>query len=790
MPKPDKPPGQGRPQQSITLSATLHNLPDTCAIIGKVGINATLNLQEARDTCAVTGRNFVSARLPIIEARNTCLIQGNITFKTTANLSIQEARNTCAIGGDNLVTSSDFAIRRSAPGVIRSFALNSNTDLGTNQNFAFTNYGWGPGVITNPVIDTTVGALRFDIPQSNGVFTNGNVAGYWMTNFSSDLSQLFGVGKEFWIQIRTYWNNALYNTNFLDINGDPQAGIKLFDVVAGDTPDGRFYFSSANLKTVLQTNYQWRYPHTYGYDAFVNTYNFDEIFGSDFKKQNAMLSPFCLFSTTIATTPPAQVVGCFNIFPNEWMTWKEHFKILNRVTINGNSCFNFEYQAWGCREGGSSIKMIDWSAANPGYVPLLAEDDAGNPIDYGKTYLFPFLTGKSDTQTHPLCQVWYKELIISTQDIADPAAGPFASLAPNHVQDLGAFTCTEIPGDTSGSTSRQSVDFCGMIYDGARRQMVTFGGGHASTNYDVVHTFKLDTLQWVEEYPPTPAANITLANYDFDKGAWITGSDGGPYERALARHTEDLLAIVGDELIVLASVEGNQVCPSTGINSTLAFLNQLSKLPQYNFTTKTWSFSTTQSGGYATQDWPGTAVDPVTGLVVIMGQVGGLETYDPTTRVRTTRIASGFLQDANGNVISLSNLEYNNNLAYYPPGDCFYYFRSGLALPNGVFKLTLNRSNYAASFARQVTTTGTPPPTAFEVAARYDTKNHVFGVGPVNNIFYTFDPESAIWSPHTVQGGAPGSQTFHMMDYDPVNNVFIFVTNQVDGYKTWAYRYA
>ena len=34
----------------------------------------------------------------------------------------------------------------------------------------------------------------------------------------------------------------------------------------------------------------------------------------------------------------------------------------------------------------------------------------------------------------------------------------------------------------------------------------------------------------------------------------------------------------------------------------------------------------------------------------------------------------------------------------------------------------------------------------------------------------------------------PGSQAFHALRYDPVNNVFIFVTDYDSGQHTWAYR--
>jgi hypothetical protein len=39
-----------------------------------------------------------------------------------------------------------------------------------------------------------------------------------------------------------------------------------------------------------------------------------------------------------------------------------------------------------------------------------------------------------------------------------------------------------------------------------------------------------------------------------------------------------------------------------------------------------------------------------------------------------------------------------------------------------------------------------------------------------------------------MNGGAVGSMAFHALGYDPVNNVFVFVTDYPSGRHTWAYR--
>src|SRR5689334_6936923 len=77
------------------------------------------------------------------------------------------------------------------------------------------------------------------------------------------------------------------------------------------------------------------------------------------------------------------------------------------------------------------------------------------------------------------------------------------AIPDNTAKDLGPYTCTDAPGEWAG-LCRGVHDFSGMQYDANRHQMVILGGGHSSTNYNAINTFSLDTLQWREEYLPTP----------------------------------------------------------------------------------------------------------------------------------------------------------------------------------------------------------------------------------------------------------------------------------------------
>jgi len=48
---------------------------------------------------------------------------------------------------------------------------------------------------------------------------------------------------------------------------------------------------------------------------------------------------------------------------------------------------------------------------------------------------------------------------------------------------------------------------------------------------------------------------------------------------------------------------------------------------------------------------------------------------------------------------------------------------------------------------------------------------------------------SLAWSKHKIDGD-PGTQSFHAIEYDPINNVYIFITDPWSNKRTWVYRYA
>jgi len=321
---------------------------------------------------------------------------------------------------------SDFATRRTAPGVVRSFDFDSAAQLGGGYGANFGVFAGAGTNATSPVLDAQIKAsgassMRFDVKSQSG----SSGAGSWFANFSPVLGVQFGENTEFFIQWRQRFNDAFIQTVFRESGGGVQGGIKLLIASAGDQP-GRLFNSCEAIGNVVQTYYQHRFPIAYNSCTGSGTHQpysgFQEAVlpgPSDFLLQNGT-APFCKYSSNQASRTPTDVApGCFPLVANEWMTFQIATTLGSRDNVN-NDFLNSRFRLWGARDGQPSVLLIDWRPGIGGYFPLAAGKLADNER-FGKVWLLPYMTNKDPTQIHDLAQTWYDELIISTQRIADPA---------------------------------------------------------------------------------------------------------------------------------------------------------------------------------------------------------------------------------------------------------------------------------------------------------------------------------------------------------------------------------
>jgi len=136
--------------------------------------------------------------------------------------------------------------------------------------------------------------------------------------------------------------------------------------------------------------------------------------------------------------------GCRKIVPNEWLTFKMYFK------MGHFNQFDSEFKFWFGRQGQPLEKLIDCSAAGPNkcdfswpgqanngiYMALMESRDfvanfqqqVTGPWKIGKIHLLPYTTGLVSAVAD--ASMWYDELIISTQDIADPGSATGPAIPP------------------------------------------------------------------------------------------------------------------------------------------------------------------------------------------------------------------------------------------------------------------------------------------------------------------------------------------------------------------------
>lgn len=349
-------------------------------------------------------------------------------------------------------------------------------------------------------------------------------------------------------------------------------------------------------------------------------------------------------------------------------------------------------------------------------------------------------------------------------------------IPPNTALDLGHYDCDQ-PGDDS-YYCESITDYSGFVYDAAHHRFVLFGGGHAATFRDDLSMFDFATLKWSSAYPSTLCADMTLANMDKPLMRWTT--TGNPF----SRHTYDLNVVAENtgEFLLLAGTNGRGLCtpeidPGTG--SDPFYLPK--KYSAYDLNDGVWRIEdrATPWDGLASAEY-----DPVSGKVVILS-VYGLWVLDPVTHTTIQALDqfSGALA---------TDLGYANNLTYYPPNQRMYLFARGN--PTLVFEVQLNRNDWSATTVTQLPT---PPnaPESQESGWVYDTVNQVIGGGVRDGGFYAYNPLTNAWTSRTMQVQSAlgqstiGTQAFHSIGFDPVDGVYVFITDNASGFRVWAYRF-
>jgi hypothetical protein len=342
---------------------------------------------------------------------------------------------------------------------------------------------------------------------------------------------------------------------------------------------------------------------------------------------------------------------------------------------------------------------------------------------------------------------------------AFPQNAILTGLPENTARNLGSYSAQCADSSFDPDDCRRVADYSRFTYDPERHQIYFFGGGHSTTMRDDIDVFHFDSLKWKSAYASTRCSDMTSITTD---GTW--SSSGHP----VARHTYDQLVYAPNVhgLFITSPVYGAGYCGTFGGCSEWC----AGKMLFYNPAAKTWTPKNTATNG--AHVWS-SEYDPLSRRIISAGGQG-LSTYDPVADAKTQHLSSSSITD------------YADNLVYFPPSDKFYYISRGTTVT--VHEVTLNRTNWASSTIQTVTGMSGTPGTG-ETGWAYDTANHIIGGGVTNGAFFVFDPLAKTWTTKTmqIQGSGTGPTcNFHCLEYDPVDQVFVFYGTD---FNTWAYCY-
>jgi hypothetical protein len=361
------------------------------------------------------------------------------------------------------------------------------------------------------------------------------------------------------------------------------------------------------------------------------------------------------------------------------------------------------------------------------------------------------------------------------------------TLPDNTCLDLGLYGGGVCQDRTGVSNCYAITDFSGFVYDSDRQLMLMMGGGHASTARTDVDAFSFDSLKWSSEAPTTPCSDQIESNMDPD-GHWIT--TGQPY----SAHTYDKLAYCPN-VKKMAWVHNyyNDSHQPTAVNSCIAANFPDGFIPGtdtkghvYDCQTQTWAPTQGHailpggSGEYGASEY-----DPVSGRVIYVSQYS-FYTYDP---VEDSLVKHSSWVNP--------NVRTAGELVYFPPNDKFYYFSTYACDTIKIVEIALDRSHWEnISLTTLDDVQGDLSYNMVETGYAYDSVNQVIGGGFRNDSFFVFDPVANTYSGMAMNMDSTATsfanQQFHCIDYDPVNNVFVFIAAP-EGKKwlnrTYAYRY-
>jgi hypothetical protein len=440
---------------------------------------------------------------------------------------------------------SDWEARSTAPGVLKAVKFRTEADLGEDWINTFPegrNSPTGSGYqrpFTTPVIDSNV-ALPGSTTSMRLTHPSGGTAGAcgrWDTHFGGALSNLsplpgeanvvkVGEGEELWYQYRVLWDAA---TLELVPNSAINTGMKLS--ILGD---------GSNKPQIVHQGW-YNSPLIISYDGNNPAVSLYELHGGIGAYPNGIrlqggTAPYCNY--------PGTGADCFEMVADEWVTFTTQIQI---GSILQGSPFNGRYwdqrvRIWAKRYGQPEVLIIDYDstqveeqnadiASDPvtgairqGRFQIFNNDSRYEYNAFWKLILLSYMTDKT-ALAHTPASAYYDEVIISTQEIAQPRDFPEWREGKT-VGEVYTIANTESMGDPTFTTfsfgqQDELIDaYTGNVVDWVNsRWLIVNGGGHGQScgggfsNSVVEMDFWADEPVWVFIDEGSPYAKVSINRY-------------------------------------------------------------------------------------------------------------------------------------------------------------------------------------------------------------------------------------------------------------------------------------
>jgi hypothetical protein len=295
----------------------------------------------------------------------------------------------------------DFENRCAAPGVVKCVGFdNETTDIVRGQNLHADGDGTYRAFLDPAVKTSGNGSLRFDLPPPP--HAGANIAGRWSPTDNRGLGRMFGQNSTFYVQFRMRLSDGMLNNTW-----DSKWKTALFH---------------QNQTTCGGIEITTRRYNTAGLLTMYTTCGAVHMYATLDGSQHTEVPPLllhqgdydCEYSTETDQT-------CFYFKANEWITY--YYKISIGTWDQRDSMV----EMWIAREGAGSYEQV----IRVPQMPLTCNTNScsGAEADgqgYNNLTLTPYMTGLSRNSglAGIVSSMWFDELIVSTQPIVIPDAGP------------------------------------------------------------------------------------------------------------------------------------------------------------------------------------------------------------------------------------------------------------------------------------------------------------------------------------------------------------------------------